>query len=322
MSEALAVQQRHIAIPECAMFSPCELVIAADCSQSEYERVMRAVCAIKTANALWVCDAALWAIERFGKKEGLKIAAEASGLGDAILYRHSLVAREFPSERRHADYSYIHFRRMMPFPRSWSYAFLECHAGEGLSSRTLRSLAVSEFGSDPTTGKAPKSRNVGIPDDLYARLRPYGNQKVSVLIIRILSDWLKNRTEVHKSDITAAAEPRPTYAERRQKQIADGAAPITAKPKKSAKLHRAWTECSGPTFVDGEGGAVAIKAGKHDATRFKTEAEASAADREFFEASGFHELVAYCEVCKAWHVRHVYNHPAAAQEKTADVLAG
>ena len=44
MSEALAVQQRHIAIPECAMFSPCELVIAADCSQSEYERVMRAVC--------------------------------------------------------------------------------------------------------------------------------------------------------------------------------------------------------------------------------------------------------------------------------------
>jgi hypothetical protein len=307
-------------------------VISASWSESEFSAACTAVAALERDTKLWLADAALWAIERFGKEKGLQLVHEATGLKKCSLNHASYTAKAFPPEKRF-DYNYNSLRFMKPFKNAdatWTDDFLARHQADKVSSRDLRALAQKEYAGKDGEKKKPvkvKSSNkcsVTLTTSLYARLRMHSaDRKISVLIEEICEQWLKQQSDVHKAAVAAPiiAERRPTYAERRKKQIESAESkPIAPKPSKNnTKLKRAWTDCSGPSFLDGEDGAIAIKAGKHDATKFKTEAEASAAEREFFETSGFHELVAYCEVCKAWHVRHVYNHPAEAQEKTAQI---
>ncbi len=321
MSEALAVQERHLSIPQCALFSPCELTIAANCSESEFSRIVAAVTALDKAEKLWVADFSLFGIQHFGKEKGLKLAREASGFTKAYLYRASLVAIAFPPERRCGNYSFNHYRSVMCFPREWVYGFLERNASKNISSNSLRALAESEWGGNPVSkAEKPKNTSVRIPAELFARLRQYSDKAhIHTHIANILETWIKLHPEVPKPVI---AEPvkRPTYAARRKQQIADGAKPIMKKQKKQKKLRIAWTECKPDEFVDSEDGAKQTRYKNKPPAKFFSEADAIAAETEHFEAKGYHEQVKKCDVCcggnarrECWHVYHIYR--TAQEEK-------
>ena len=342
MDTSLVVaQQRHLSLPDSCLFRPSELHIFPDCSVEDFERIVKAVVMLDQAEDLWVADASLHAFKTW-KKEGLAIAAKAFGLSVPHLYKSALVARDFPPEHRWLGYAFSHYRVMQAFPRDWSYAFLERHAGEKHGMNSLRALAEREFGGNPAKARQPKKRSVLIRAELYARLRPHAdNRKVHFLIERILEDWLRvqpdvpipviiesaaarykrevfeRRAEKHKLQEEKAAAvlaKRATYAERRKQQIADGAKQIPAKEKKASKIRIAWTGCAGEQLIDSENGPVHYKGPcGSKPTKFYSEADALAAEAEHFEARGYHEQVKQCDVCsggnarkECWHVYHIY----------------
>jgi hypothetical protein len=98
---------------------------------------------------------------------------------------------------------------------------------------------------------------------------------------------------------------RRPYAERREEQIADGAKPVPVKDRKS-KLRLQWSPCTPDAFVDSESGPVQFSVKAKGPTRFKIEADAVAAEAEFAKERGHRERVAFCDVCKSFHVVHVY----------------
>lgn len=308
----LTVQARHLTIPECALFSPSELTIAPNCTQNDFVRIVKAVAALDTAEGLWVADASLYAIEHFGREKGLEIMAGATSYKTASLLKVAHVASEFPPSKRVNGLSYDHYRRLLAFPRDWAFEFIKRHAGEGLSSRGFYAFAVKEFGSAPYKNKQPKRRAVYVHEELYSRLRPFSNRKVSHFIEGLLEEWLKQHPDVPAPVIPAPVvvnEPRPPYAERRKQQIADGAAPIPAKRKRSpVKLCISWTPCSPQEFVDLEGGPVPYKGpGARRATKFWSLEDAVAAEEKNFEEKKYREEVRRCEVCKCWHIYHRFS---------------
>jgi hypothetical protein len=122
--------------------------------------------------------------------------------------------------------------------------------------------------------------------------------------------------KLREEKAAALAEKRETYEQRRLAQLAAGAQRIAAKqgrPRKTHSLRRQWLECAGPVFVDGEEGAIKVKDGKHQATRFKTEEAAIQAEQQFFKQKNFHEDIVFCGVCRAWHVRHRWQGEGASQ---------
>jgi hypothetical protein len=151
---------------------------------------------------------------------------------------------------------------------------------------------------------------------------------VNVLIESILEMWLKQQPNAPELKFThdgkspqSELTPRPTYAERRTKQIESGEAkPIPFKLKKTVKLRRQWVDCKPEMFLDAEGGIKRMSHASKMPQRFKLEEEARAAEAAFFEATGLHELVTYCDVCKAFHVRHVFSRDLiVTQEKAAQI---
>jgi len=117
----------------------------------------------------------------------------------------------------------------------------------------------------------------------------------------------------------APKTPRPTYTERREQQIADGAQSIPQKPPKKYFLKVQWTECLGESFVDTENGAAAFRAaGRDKPTVFWSEKDAIAAEEEHFKQCGFREKVVHCNSCSLklssskrtvhiYHVAHIYS---------------
>jgi hypothetical protein len=313
-----------------------------DCTEENFSRIVRDVAKLEHDCKLWLADASLLAQNRWGAR-GLEIMSRATNLKVCSLKHASYTAKAFPPEKRF-DYNYNSLRFMKPYANAnadWTDAFLAKHQADKLSSRDLRALAQKEYavrdGKDKkpvVKCRSPKKCSVNIRTELYARLRLHNTDgPISVMIDRILEDWLKQQPEVTAVIVPVPEpEPKPTYAERRKKQIADGAKKITPKParKMTGKLHRQWIECKGAEFLDGEGGAVKVSDVKHDATKFYNEAAAIAAEADFFKANGFREDVVHCDVCSkrsrrdVWHVRHRFASKAASlmQEKPADVLAG
>lgn len=110
-----------------------------------------------------------------------------------------------------------------------------------------------------------------------------------------------------------AAQPRPNYAERREQQIAEGAQSIPKKYHTPATIKLQWTECSGNSFLDTEEGAALLKKSQTIPTRFRSEADAIAAEQENFERCGYHEKVVHCSSCSTkvrhqiWHVAHIFS---------------
>ena len=131
------------------------------------------------------------------------------------------------------------------------------------------------------------------------------------------------------------AQPRPTYAERRAEKFAakEAAAKqrretaaankarreaekLAAKQRRLAKLKKLsskgklskiklqWTPCHGSSYVDGKELLPVAKSLR--ATLFASEVEANAANEQFARYYGYTEAVVYCDVCAAWHLKHVY----------------
>jgi hypothetical protein len=126
---------------------------------------------------------------------------------------------------------------------------------------------------------------------------------------------------------TEPESPRPTYAERREQQIAHGAQPIPAKlhrrPVPSTKKRffntkLQWTECHGKSYIEGKDGVLSPAGKALRASCIDSEAEANALNEQFAKYYGYKEQVVYCDVCKAWHLKHIY--AAEVRVTTEDAL--
>jgi hypothetical protein len=207
MSAALTVEQpRHLALPECALFAPCELNISAACTPDEFRRIGAALVALDTADELWTCDLSQYAITRWGAEDGLKLAHEATKLSVAYLKRRARIAERFDPSRRFPNMTAEHYRGLCCFPVEFTDVWLPTVAGKGFSAKTLRALCVEAYGSDPKGGYSKnKKRSVSIPETLYARFKELSPApKVCVFIEQVLTDWADNATPETQARVAAA----------------------------------------------------------------------------------------------------------------------
>jgi hypothetical protein len=194
MSSALVAQPRSLDLPLGALFSPTEMQIGPSTSRAEYHKLGAGLRKLDNASELWTADFSLFGLRTWGKEQGLQLAHDATGLSKFFLYKSSFVAARFTPEHRLPGYKYSAYRELMPFPPEWAYVFLSRHVSEKLSSRSLRALAVKEFGSEPYKTKQPKKRNVSIRCELYVRLAQHSpSQKVATFIEKICEEWLRHR---------------------------------------------------------------------------------------------------------------------------------
>jgi len=114
--------------------------------------------------------------------------------------------------------------------------------------------------------------------------------------------------------------PPPTYAERREQQLADGASPIPAKERGKSKVKIVFTACPGNSFIEGKDGGMRrfTQAG---ATRFYSLEEAAAAAHEYGDDRGYECEAFLCDKCSSqlvnrekpvWHVRGKHFHSGVA----------
>jgi hypothetical protein len=178
-------------------------IISKGCSESEFITTVTIVAALERDTKLWLADASLFAIKRWGRDRGLQLLHEATGFKKASLNSASYTAAAFPPEKRY-DYGFNHLRFMKPYAHadaSWTDAFLARHQDDKVSSRDLRSLAQREYaGKDgeskkkPVVCRSPKKCSVTIRADIFARLRLHNaDGKISVMIDRILEEWLSKQ---------------------------------------------------------------------------------------------------------------------------------
>jgi hypothetical protein len=107
---------------------------------------------------------------------------------------------------------------------------------------------------------------------------------------------------------TADGEPRPSYAERREAQLAAGVKPIAPKKRYKPKgLRIAWTECRPKSFIEDKDGKVSLFDSTRQPTCFRSEEAAAAANELFKEDHGYREQVVFCAPCGAWHLMHIYS---------------
>jgi hypothetical protein len=228
MSSALVAQPRSLDLPLGALFSPIEMQIGPSTSQAEYQKLGAGLRKLDNASELWTADFSLFGVRTWGKEQGLQLAHDATGLSKFFLYKTSFVAARFTPEHRLPGYKYSAYRELMPFPPEWAYAFLTRHGGEKLSSRSLRALAVKEFGEEPYKAKQPKKRNVSIRSEIYARLAQHSaSQKVASFIEQILEDWLRHS----EGPPLTNAEKQRRYRERH--------------PGRNAEIQKRWREQQG-----------------------------------------------------------------------------
>ncbi len=109
--------------------------------------------------------------------------------------------------------------------------------------------------------------------------------------------------------------PRPAYSERREAQLAAGAKPIA--PKKSKKVQVLWTECRPKSFIQDDEGRTASFREAIRPTCFWTQADAVAANELFKQERGYSEEIVYCDVHRAWHLRHIYSLRSTPVERAA-----
>ncbi len=304
------------------------LTIPTGVDRVQFVRIVNEILLEDASSSMRIADAALYAVTAW-ESEGLELMCEATGFGEITVRKSARVAAEFPPSVRVAGFGFGHYRRLLPFPRDWSVEFLRNNAGKNLTNRALYALAVEAFGKHPHEKKLPTRCNVALLDSTLARLRPFSGRKIAHFIEGLLEEWLKQHPDVPAPVVPAPVipapvvtpapvvvnEPRPTYAERRKRQLADGAPPIPAKPRKLKKLTKvAWTECKPSEFIDAEAGAVPYKQAGGLATKFYSLEDAIAAEQQNFEKKGYRERVAKCGVCsggnaprEVFHVYHIFS---------------
>jgi hypothetical protein len=220
MSAALTVQQpRHLALPDCARFNPVALEISGSCTQDEFRRLGAALVALDTADGLWTCDLAQFAITRWGKDEGVELAHTATGYTKGTCKKLAYIAERFTPEHRPDGFTRAHFKALLPFPQDWLNTWLPTVASRRLSASGIRALAVEQFGSDPSQRPMRKMRAVSIPAALYARLAEVSpTQKVSTLAEAIFIEWLGRSPEERQFCIAVAAEQKREQKNERQRK--------------------------------------------------------------------------------------------------------
>src|SRR5271156_1316188 len=119
MSNALVVSQRKLALPDCARFNPVALEISGSCTQDEFRRLGAALVALDTADGLWTCDLAQFAITRWGKDEGVELAHTATGYTKGTCKKLAYIAARFTPEHRPDGFTRAHFKALLPFPQDW-----------------------------------------------------------------------------------------------------------------------------------------------------------------------------------------------------------
>jgi hypothetical protein len=96
--------------------------------------------------------------------------------------------------------------------------------------------------------------------------------------------------------------PRPTYAERREEQLTDGASPIPVKGRYKSRVKIIFTECRGLSYIENNEGITRLLT-KATASRFCSLEMAEAAAREYSEDRGYECEAFRCDRCSAFHVR-------------------
>jgi hypothetical protein len=209
METTLAVDRRHLALPESCLFAPTELVIGASLSQNEFSRLGTALASVDQASDLWACDYALAGRTRWGV-EGLKLASTATRLSVGYLKISARIAERFDPARRHANLTREHYRGLCCFPVEWTDTWLPTVAEKRFSAKTLRALAVEAYGSDPKAGYSKnKKRSIALPETLYARLKECSPiPKTAVFIEEVLTDWANNATPEQRARVASALSTR------------------------------------------------------------------------------------------------------------------
>jgi hypothetical protein len=348
-STALTIDHRHLTLPDFCLFAPTELQIGPSVSQDEFSRLGKALAAVDQASDLWSCDYALAGQKRWGD-EGLRVAAAATRLSVGYLKVGVRIAERFDPSRRFPNMTREHYRGLCCFPVEFTDKWLPTVVEKGFGARSLRALAVAAFGRDPKAGYSKnKKRQISIPETLYARLKECSPiPKTAIFIEQILVDFASDATPEQQARIAAALftrdadrtrerrgikpkvekikEPtdvqyqlkkfqeasRPTYAERREEQLANGAEPVPVKDKKyKCKVRIVFTECRGNTYIDGDV-TKQLSTGMSVSRYFKQE-DAEAAAAEYGADRGYRCEAFICEPCSStiasryrkevWHVR-------------------
>lgn len=218
MTTALAVQQRHLQLPDACLFAPTELSIPAELSQSDFSRLGKALASVDQASDLWACDYALAGQKRWGD-EGLKLAATATKLSGGYLKTGARIAERFDPSRRFPNLTREHYRGICCFPVEFTDKWLPTVAEKGFSARTLRALCVEAYGSDPKEGytrSQNKKRGVRISTTLYAQFQERSPiPKVAIFIEQVLEDWMSTATTIEHERVAAALEMRGEWNHQR-----------------------------------------------------------------------------------------------------------
>lgn len=120
---------------------------------------------------------------------------------------------------------------------------------------------------------------------------------------------------------------RPTYQQRREAQLANGAQRVSKRvgkqmhkpPKRELRLQ--WVPCKVATS---ESGHSLKRFGSQKPTCFPTEADAIEAEQRHATECGYHERVVGCRVCGAFHVAHNYSvdHFASQEKAPPEMRSG
>jgi hypothetical protein len=219
METTLAVDRRHLSLPESCLFAPTELVIGSSLSQNEFSRLGTALASVDQASDLWACDYALAGRKRWGD-EGLKLASTATRLSVGYLKISARIAERFDPARRYANMTREHYRGLCCFPVEFTDSWLPTVCDKGFGAKTLRALAVEAYGSDPKAGYSKnKKRSIALPETLYARLKECSPiPKAAVFIEEVLTDWANNATPEQRARVAAALSTREADKVRRRRK--------------------------------------------------------------------------------------------------------
>jgi hypothetical protein len=198
--------------------------------------VGKALSSVESASSLWACDFSAFAIDRWGKDEGLALAASATKLSECFLHRCARIAWRFPPQKRFQGLTREHLRGLCCFPASFTDAWLPEASGKGWSAKSLRALAVEAFGSDPKASYSKnKKRSVSLPETLYARFKELSPApKVCVSIEQVLTDWANNATAETQARVAAALLTREET--QHQRHVAERNAKKAEKREAKEKL--------------------------------------------------------------------------------------
>jgi hypothetical protein len=220
MSAALTISSSpSLVLPAGALFHPKMLQIGPSTSKVEYQQLCSGLAKIDDAEKIWICDAVLFGMNKFGKEEGSELAHTATGYTKGTCKKLAYIAERFTPEHRPDGFTRAHFKALLPFPQDWLNSWLPTVCDCRLSASSIRALAVESFGSDPSQRPMRKMRAVSIPAALYARLAEVSpTQKVSTLAEAIFIEWLGRSPEEQQFCIAVAAEQKRQQKNERQRQ--------------------------------------------------------------------------------------------------------